>query len=137
VHIPEYVPRVPRRRVFLVQAAGGYPALEVCVFVCLLPLQARDSPRRPQDHWGGASLTAGCWPSPVFTPSPHSRCLLIELGLTTLSPSLDSRCYSWDDLQPPKSASLCDAGFATLVRWRWNAASPCSLPVCGFVRILI
>ena len=54
---------------------------------------------------------------------PKSRlCLLglLELGRT---PSLDSRCYSWD-FQPPKHASLRDAGFATL-EVALGSASPC------------
>ena len=46
---------------------------------------------------------------PRIYPKSHSRCPLLELGLT---PSLDSRCQSWD-LQPPRPVSLRDAGFAT------------------------
>ena len=33
-----------------------------------------------------------CWLSPVFTPSPHSRCSLLELELGLTPSLLDSRC---------------------------------------------
>jgi len=40
----------------------------------LLPLQARDSPRQPRDHRGGASLSAGCPPYLPQVPSLAARC---------------------------------------------------------------
>jgi len=40
----------------------------------LLPLQARDSPRRPRGHRGGASLSAGCPPYLPQVPTLATRC---------------------------------------------------------------
>jgi len=64
-------------------------------------------------------LSLFCWLPPVFTPSPHSRCSLLELRLT---PSLDSRSRCYDDsweLHPLKPVSLATRGLLPL-RWRWN-----------------
>ena len=70
----------------------------------LLPLQARDSPRRPRAHRGGASLSAGCppllaggLPRVLFPPL---RCFPPRC-LGAVPPPVFRRCFLYDPVATP------------------------------------